>query len=739
MNMPTARMRSARNVSLAADAPDLSIVIGYRDWGAERLNLALRAHVEALGDFSYEIIVSDYGSEERDTAARLAERHGARVVYTEVEGHWNRSRCLNIGVAAARADCVMTTDTDMLFRPTTHQVILDAIHGEPRAVHLLQCKNLTPEHNESSIEAFDWDEFESTSFFRPRWGMGGLAGFSRRLLFEKLGGYDERMEVYGAEDTDLGERLQRGGFFMNWIDDPAARIYHIWHEPTLNLIQRDEAQTAALQRNRELYKTDKSVLRNAAARKRGAWSAPLCSVIVTTYNRPQFLAASIRSVLAQTAEDFELLVIDDGSPTDEAEAICAGFADPRLRFFKRLHLGVGAARNFALEEARADWIVIHDDDDLMLPNRIESHFAALEAGMSGTYGGWIDFDDETGALTFNNGKRPFSYENVAFGSRVLVHGATMLHRDTLAQCRYSETLPFTIDYNAILQIGRAGYRLGHTGKYAILRRVHAQSVTTAFSPDQRYLTTRPIAILFQDHPPDRRDALRKAARELPDAPCANARSPAYFNRFLMDEGAYVEMLGVSRWVRWRARGEALAAALVASGEIVRFASFDLIFSQRGAQMRGRIAAGGEPPEALARMLVEKADGVEALEGLEFEQKEDAYGAPITVFGPVEIQGRAMRREEHEALEEATRSGRPLRPEVAIDGAVAQLDLALYDHKALAELLKGAVARFPLLRLSVINRDAPRRTNLRFSLGEAAEAGAFIELARTHFPKLRTKG
>lgn len=92
-------------------------------------------------------------------------------------------------------------------------------------------------------------------------------------------------------------------------------------------------------------------------------NSPLFSVIIPTYNRDQTLSRAIDSVLAQTYESWELLIIDDGS-TDGTSDILAKYAqDPRIRIYSTENLGVSHARNFGAKMARGSWLAFLDSDD----------------------------------------------------------------------------------------------------------------------------------------------------------------------------------------------------------------------------------------------------------------------------------------------------------------------------------------------------------------------------------------
>lgn len=106
-------------------------------------------------------------------------------------------------------------------------------------------------------------------------------------------------------------------------------------------------------------------------------SVPLVTVIMPAHNAAPFIGDAIRSVLAQTHRDFELLIINDAS-TDGTGEVARTIADPRIRIqHTETPLNAAGARNLALENARGDIIAFLDADDIAEPRRIERQLASL--------------------------------------------------------------------------------------------------------------------------------------------------------------------------------------------------------------------------------------------------------------------------------------------------------------------------------------------------------------------------
>lgn len=103
---------------------------------------------------------------------------------------------------------------------------------------------------------------------------------------------------------------------------------------------------------------------------------PLISIILPTYNRAGFLPAALQSVLAQTYERWELILVDDGS-TDETVEIVKQFDDSRISYYYQENQGVSAARNYGISRCSGDVIALLDSDDEWFPNKLEVQLAYM--------------------------------------------------------------------------------------------------------------------------------------------------------------------------------------------------------------------------------------------------------------------------------------------------------------------------------------------------------------------------
>lgn len=104
----------------------------------------------------------------------------------------------------------------------------------------------------------------------------------------------------------------------------------------------------------------------------------LVSVIMPSWNTERFIANSIQSVINQTYQSWELIIVDDCS-TDDTDSVVAGFSDERIKYLKNeKNCGAALTRNRALREAKGEWIAFLDSDDLWMPDKLEKQITFMQ-------------------------------------------------------------------------------------------------------------------------------------------------------------------------------------------------------------------------------------------------------------------------------------------------------------------------------------------------------------------------
>lgn len=105
----------------------------------------------------------------------------------------------------------------------------------------------------------------------------------------------------------------------------------------------------------------------------------LVSIIMPSWNTDKFIGESIKCVIDQTYQNWELLIVDDCSSDNTDEAVGAFLSDKRIKYFKNeKNCGTALARNRALREAQGEWIAFLDSDDLWMPEKLEKQISFMK-------------------------------------------------------------------------------------------------------------------------------------------------------------------------------------------------------------------------------------------------------------------------------------------------------------------------------------------------------------------------
>jgi len=327
----------------------------------------------------------------------------------------------------------------------------------------------------------------------------------RAGLFFKIGGWDDRI-TFGCEEVDLSRRIiDIEPDLRKQIYNPEAVIYHDYAVDNEHLAEKMKKQEESRRYIRQKHpdydnflnmwkpfwqRPDTLIKIGPAAIERTSLDqsvtqskipipmkdpmryptfsnaddtkspvhreSPLITVIMAAHNAGAHLNEAVRSILEQTFQDFEIIIINDAS-IDETEKILERFTDPRMMIIRNSkNIGPAGSRNEALAIARGNYIAIMDADDLSLPMRFESQLNFLESNpdyaLVGSYAYQID---ESGQYLSVIKTQTANEEirKVLVLRNNFVHGSVMIRRSVLLEMGgYDKRFKYAHDYDLFLRI-----------------------------------------------------------------------------------------------------------------------------------------------------------------------------------------------------------------------------------------------------------------------------------------------
>lgn len=185
-------------------------------------------------------------------------------------------------------------------------------------------------------------------------------------------------------------------------------------------------------------------------------SRALVSVIMPVLNRADIVASAIESVLAQTHDQFELIVVDDGS-VDTTRDVVAEYSrtDSRVRLFAGPHAGVGASRNTGLREARGEFIAFLDSDNSWTPRFLELSLAALDAApdIIASHAG-LRLHGDDNEVAYRGGDAQLS--DLQLGNSIDLNVLVARSPALQATGFFDVTLRRWVDYDLVLRLAKLG-------------------------------------------------------------------------------------------------------------------------------------------------------------------------------------------------------------------------------------------------------------------------------------------
>lgn len=216
--------------------------------------------------------------------------------------------------------------------------------------------------------------------------------------------------------------------------------------------------------------------------KKTANTHPLVSVLFPVYNTARYLEEALESILAQTFEDFELIIIDDGS-TDASLKILQAYAarDARILLSSRENKGLAQTRNELLGQAKGEYIAIMDSDDVALPYRLARQVEFLQKELDVVcLGGAFELIDEAGRMLVSL-PAPTNNEEIQqlmlAGHTAIHHATAMMRRASLLKVGgYPETMATGGDLDLFLRLGEVG-KMANLTDTVLKYRQHMNSIS----------------------------------------------------------------------------------------------------------------------------------------------------------------------------------------------------------------------------------------------------------------------
>ncbi|WP_394676574.1 glycosyltransferase family 2 protein [uncultured Sphingobacterium sp.] len=204
------------------------------------------------------------------------------------------------------------------------------------------------------------------------------------------------------------------------------------------------------------------------------------TILMAAFNASKFIADSIKSALNQTFQNFELLIINDGS-TDNTETIIQSFHDPRIRVIKNeTNRGLIESRNIALLEAQGNFIAILDSDDIAIPDRLEKQLNAFQNNPDlAVVGSRALIIDQNGNET---GERLDVFTDIdkikitLFFENTIVHSSTMIKTKIFKEVNGYQGDILIEDYDLFYRISQK-YAIENLEDYLVKYRIHGTNIS----------------------------------------------------------------------------------------------------------------------------------------------------------------------------------------------------------------------------------------------------------------------
>ncbi len=355
------------------------------------------------------IIVNDGSTDDTSEVARkiISKYSDRRIILLEKE-NGGPADARNFGIMNSQGVYILPLDADDVIHPSFLEKALNVLLKNPN-IHIIYTDLQEFGERNNYVSARDFNPI-SLRFQNHL----NYCSLYLRKVWTIVGGYDTKKNIIGYEDWDFWIGCAEKGFTAQRIPEPLL-LYRIRKVSTYTqAIKRDLEKKAHIVLNHPSLYSESHIIWAKAVLNGEEWvksisnvigviptsipptvlahrkdlqltlnsqttstNTPKVSVIVPTVNRPKMLKNAVQSILGQTFQDFEIIVVNDAG--ENVGSIIQSFNDRRIQYISHLqNKGLAATRNTGIRNAKGKYIAYLDDDDVFLPNHLETLVRFLE-------------------------------------------------------------------------------------------------------------------------------------------------------------------------------------------------------------------------------------------------------------------------------------------------------------------------------------------------------------------------
>ena len=419
---------------------------------------------DVIDDYLVEILVIDDGS--TDTTEEKLKKFGNKIIYKKIDHTGKPAVFRNYGISVARGELIAFLDSDDLWSKDKLRKQIPYFNNPSVVMTYGNASIIDNDGNSGARKVVVREKLKNGENFAKLLADNVIPNLTvavRKSALLSVGGFDESPNLAVGEDYELWLRI--AAKYPNGIKCITSDLaYYRLHSS--NISSADDI--TAVERILKVFEIlwDKKItsdeqnshLEKAIFAMNKSWVylkthgsdndiQPAVSVIMSVYNAADHLKASVQSILDQTFNNLEFIIIDDGSE-DGSLDILKKFKDNRLRIIRQRNHGLVFSLNKGIEISRGDYIARQDADDISLTERLKKEIELLEkdqkVGIVGTFFTYIDEATKTPSLTISMPTKSIDIKRALYVTNPFGHGTVIIRKSV-----FKNTGLYTDEYGPV--------------------------------------------------------------------------------------------------------------------------------------------------------------------------------------------------------------------------------------------------------------------------------------------------